>query len=204
MRTLFRVRHGVLAVLCLMYFIAYVDRVNISVAGPTMRKELGLTRPSSGSSSPRSRIRTPPCRSSAAGSPDRFGPRLVLAAAEPAVGGGDHPDRPVVERRLARLRSACSSASAKAARFQRRRARSPSGCRSRERGFAQGITHSFVAARRRGHAADRPRDRGAIRLARVVHRARVRQPRCGRRLWLASFRDTPDEHPWVSRAEHDG
>jgi sugar phosphate permease len=38
-----RIRGVILFVLCLMYFVAYVDRVNISVAGPTMRKELGLT-----------------------------------------------------------------------------------------------------------------------------------------------------------------
>ena len=43
MRNLFKVRHLILAVMCLMYFIAYIDRVNISVAGPLIRKEFGLT-----------------------------------------------------------------------------------------------------------------------------------------------------------------
>ena len=38
-----KIRHLIVFVLCLMYFIAYIDRVNISVAGPTLRKELGLT-----------------------------------------------------------------------------------------------------------------------------------------------------------------
>ena len=38
-----KVRHLVLAVLCLLYFVSYVDRVNISVAGPIIRRELGLT-----------------------------------------------------------------------------------------------------------------------------------------------------------------
>ncbi|PYR45886.1 MAG: MFS transporter, partial [Acidobacteria bacterium] len=38
-----KIRHLILFVLCLMYFIAYIDRVNISVAGPTIRKELDLT-----------------------------------------------------------------------------------------------------------------------------------------------------------------
>jgi len=38
-----KIRHLILFVLCVMYFIAYIDRVNISVAGPIMRKELGLT-----------------------------------------------------------------------------------------------------------------------------------------------------------------
>jgi ACS family D-galactonate transporter-like MFS transporter len=43
MRPAIGVRHGVLAVLCLMYFVAYVDRVNISVAAPMIRREFGLT-----------------------------------------------------------------------------------------------------------------------------------------------------------------
>src|SRR5258708_36456355 len=42
-RAALKIRHLILFVLCLGYFIAYIDRVNISVAGPTMRKELGLT-----------------------------------------------------------------------------------------------------------------------------------------------------------------
>lgn len=39
----FKVRHLILGVMCLMYFIAYIDRVNIAVAGPLIRKEFGLT-----------------------------------------------------------------------------------------------------------------------------------------------------------------
>src|SRR2546422_10771128 len=42
-RSALKIRHLILFVLCLMYFIAYIDRVNISVAGPMLRKELGLT-----------------------------------------------------------------------------------------------------------------------------------------------------------------
>jgi len=42
-RSAVRIRHLILFILCLGYFIAYIDRVNISVAGPTLRKELGLT-----------------------------------------------------------------------------------------------------------------------------------------------------------------
>lgn len=36
MEKVFKVRHVILAVLCLMYFIAYVNRVNISVAAPLL------------------------------------------------------------------------------------------------------------------------------------------------------------------------
>src|SRR5262249_46626854 len=38
-----KVRHLTLFSLCLMGFILYIDRVNISVAGPFMRKEMGLS-----------------------------------------------------------------------------------------------------------------------------------------------------------------
>lgn len=43
MRKYFKVRYMILFILCLMYFIAYIDRVNISVAGPILRKEMGLS-----------------------------------------------------------------------------------------------------------------------------------------------------------------
>src|ERR1700716_3821813 len=42
-RAALKIRHLILLVLFLGYFIAYIDRVNISVAGPTIRKEPGLT-----------------------------------------------------------------------------------------------------------------------------------------------------------------
>ena len=35
--------HGVLAMLCLMYFITYVDRVNVSTAAAAFKQELGLS-----------------------------------------------------------------------------------------------------------------------------------------------------------------
>src|SRR5580704_8667328 len=42
-RATVKIRHLVLLLLSLMYFIAYIDRVNIAVTAPTLRKELGLT-----------------------------------------------------------------------------------------------------------------------------------------------------------------
>lgn len=38
-----KTRHIILGIMCLMYFIAYIDRVNIAVAGPLIRHEMGLT-----------------------------------------------------------------------------------------------------------------------------------------------------------------
>jgi MFS family permease len=43
MRLRFKATHVVLAMLCVMYFITYVDRVNISTAASEIQKELGLT-----------------------------------------------------------------------------------------------------------------------------------------------------------------
>src|SRR5262245_12565090 len=63
-----------------MYFIAYVDRVNISVAGPVMRQELGLTPIQLGIVF--SAFAYPYAAMQIVGgwASDRFGPRIVLAA----------------------------------------------------------------------------------------------------------------------------
>src|SRR3979411_1378427 len=43
MRLPFKATHIVLAMLCVMYFITYVDRVNISTAASEIQRELNLT-----------------------------------------------------------------------------------------------------------------------------------------------------------------
>src|SRR5258707_14995916 len=43
MRLRFKATHVVLAMLCIMYFITYVDRVNIGTAASDIQKELGLS-----------------------------------------------------------------------------------------------------------------------------------------------------------------
>ncbi len=43
MKRFLKGRYLILGILCLMYFIAYIDRVNISVAAPLIRKEWGLS-----------------------------------------------------------------------------------------------------------------------------------------------------------------
>ena len=40
----FRVRYGILLLLCAMYFITYIDRTNISIAGPTIAKDLHFSK----------------------------------------------------------------------------------------------------------------------------------------------------------------
>jgi sugar phosphate permease len=194
-----RVRHVILFVLCLMYFVAYVDRVNISVAGPTMRKDLGLTPTELGIIF--SAFAYPYAAMQIAGgwAADRFGPRRVLAllsllwaAATMATGLAWSVASLVWFRLLVGVGEGGAF---------------PTATRAltcwlpvRERGFAQGITHSFA---RLGGAVTPP-----IVLA-IVSRYGWRQAfyvlgaasLAWTALWLASFRDSPDQHPWVTEAE---
>jgi sugar phosphate permease len=72
------VRHLVLFVVCLMYFVAYVDRVNISVAGPLMRRDLGLTPIELGLVFSAFAYPYAAMQIGGGWAADRFGPRLVL------------------------------------------------------------------------------------------------------------------------------
>src|SRR5471032_893163 len=73
-----KTRHIILAVMCLMYFISYIDRVNIAVAGPIIRHEMGLTSGQLGLVFYALRIRMPSCRSWAAGLPTSTDPSVCL------------------------------------------------------------------------------------------------------------------------------
>src|SRR4051812_41028853 len=194
-----RVRHIILFVLCLMYFIAYVDRVNISVAAPALRQELGLTPVQLGIVF--SAFAYPYAAMQILGgwASDRFGPRLVLtalslvwAAATILTGLSWSVASLVVLRLLVGVGEGGAF---------------PTATRAftwwlpvRERGFAQGITHSFA---RLGGAVTPP-----IVLA-IVTRYGWRESFIAlgavslvwTAVWLVSFRDTPDEHPWMTDEE---
>ena len=73
-----RARYAVLLSLSLMYFIAYIDRTNISVAGPFISKELGLDKQQLGFIF--SVFAYPYTAMQVMGGwlADRFGPRLIL------------------------------------------------------------------------------------------------------------------------------
>jgi ACS family D-galactonate transporter-like MFS transporter len=198
-RSALKIRHLILFVLCLMYFVAYVDRVNISVAGPAMRKDLGLTPIELGLIF--SAFAYPYAAMQIAGgwASDRFGPRRVLvalsvlwAAATILTGLSWSVASLVVCRVLVGIGEGGAFPTATRAFTW--------WLPARERGFAQGITHSFA---RLGGAITPP-----IVLAIVV--------RYGWResfivlgaasliwtaVWLASFRDTPEEHPWMTEVE---
>lgn len=192
-------RHGILLVVCLMYFVAYVDRVNISIAGPLMRRDLGLTSIQLGLIF--SMFAYPYAAMQIAGgwAADRFGPRLVLSAlsllwAVATILTG--LSWSVGSLLLFRLLVGVGEGGA-----------FPSATRAfawwlpiDERGFAQGVTHSFA---RLGGAATPPIVFAIV--ARYGWRASfvvLGAASAGwTALWLVSFRDRPDDHPWVSDAE---
>ena len=138
-----KIRHLVLFILCLMYFIAYIDRVNISVAGPTMRKELGLTPTELGLIF--SAFAYPYAAMQIVGgwASDRYGPRLVLAVlsllwatATILTGASWSVASLVAFRVLVGVGEGGAFPTATRA--------FTSWLPVRERGFAQGITHSFA------------------------------------------------------------
>jgi sugar phosphate permease len=198
-RSALKVRHLILFVLCLMYFVSYVDRVNISMAGPAMRKDLGLTPIELGLIF--SAFAYPYAAMQIAGgwASDRFGPRCVLvalsllwASATILTGLSWSVASLVVCRVLVGIGEGGAF---------------PTATRAftwwlpvRERGFAQGITHSFA---RLGGAITPP-----IVLA-LVARYGWRESfivlgaasLVWTAVWLASFRDTPEEHPWMTAVE---
>src|SRR5262249_60398994 len=193
------VRHLILLELCLMYFVAYVDRVNISVAGPTIRRELALTPLELGFIF--SAFAYPYAVMQIAGgwAADRFGPRLVLivlsalwAAGTMLTGASWSVASFVVFRLLVGIGEGGAF---------------PAATRAftwwlplRERGFAQGITHSFA---RLGGAITPPlvlaiTARFGWRAAFVALGA---ASLVWTAVWLASFRDTPDPPPWRAAVE---
>ncbi|MGD0676705.1 MAG: MFS transporter [Polyangiaceae bacterium] len=182
-----------------MYFIAYVDRVNVSVAAPLLRKELGLTPIQLGFVF--SAFAYPYAALQVLGGwlSDRFGPRRVLAALSVVwaigtiltatsvglasavavrvlVGIGEGGAFPAATRALA------------------------SWMPARERGLAQGVTHS---AARLGGAVAPPvvlaiaaawgwrQSFVVLGLASLAWTA----------LWLVAFQDRPELHRWVTTAE---
>nr|WP_250517574.1 MFS transporter [Caballeronia sp. INDeC2] len=129
--------------MCLMYFISYIDRVNIAVAGPLIRQEMGLTSVQLGLVF--SAFAYPYAVMQIVGGwlADRFGPKLVLTvlsliwgAATLATGFAGSIGMLV----LLRLALGIGEGGA-----------FPTATRAftfwmpvHERGFAQGITHSFA------------------------------------------------------------
>jgi sugar phosphate permease len=198
-RSTVKVRHAILFLLCLMYFIAYVDRVNISVAAPALRKELDLTPTQLGLIF--SAFAYPYAGMQIVGGwlSDRFGPRRVLAvlsllwASATIMTGLSWSVASLIVFRL--LVGAGEGGAF------------PTATRAftfwlpvRERGFAQGITHSFA----RLGGAITPSIVLAISIRygwREAFYVLGAASLAWTAVWIVSFRDTPNEHPWVTASE---
>src|SRR5216684_4149226 len=186
MRLRFKATHVVLAMLCVMYFITYIDRVNISTAASEIQKELGLSNTQLGLVF--SAFAYPYLLFQVIGGwvGDRFGPRrtlfwccmilagatimtgfvhglLTLFIARVALGFGEGATFPTATRAMQYWTPAA------------------------KRGFAQGITHAFA---RLGNAITPPL---IIALGLVSLLWGV--------VWALYFRNEPRDHPSITEQE---
>src|SRR3981189_1820408 len=191
----------VLALLCVMYLITYVDRVNISTAADSIKRELSLSNIQLG------------FLQSAFGYPylifqifggwigDRFGPRrtlflcgLIWAAATILTGftGG------LVSLFFCRLLVGIGEGATFPVATRAMQNWTPLG----RRGFAQGITHAFA---RLGNAVTPPIVAWLIAL--VAWRGSFITPGCVSLVWVVIwylyFRDNPGDHAGVTPMELD-
>jgi sugar phosphate permease len=194
-----RVRFAILLSLSLMYFIAYIDRTNISVAAPLMAKELGLDKTQLGFVF--SVFAYPYTVMQIAGGwlADRFGPRLVLlllclvwSAATFLTGTVGGALSLVVMRVVVGLgEGGAFPAATRAMTFW---------FPPRERGLAQGVTHSFA---RLGGAVTPPLVVAIVAVWgwRAAFYALGVLSAVWAAWWWYSFRDTPQEKLSVSQEE---
>jgi MFS family permease len=189
----------VLGLLCVMYLITYVDRVNISTAADSIRRELSLSNVQLG------------FLQSAFGYPylvfqifggwigDRFGPRrtlflcgLIWASATILTGlaGG------LTSLFICRLLVGVGEGATFPVATRAMQSWTPVG----RRGFAQGLTHAFA---RLGNAVTPPIV--AWLIVTVEWRGSFVALGCCSlvwvMIWLAYFRDTPAQHPAITAAE---
>jgi len=199
MRRRFKATHTVLGLVCIMYFITYIDRVNIATAASDIQKELGLSNTQLGFAF--SAFAYPYLLFQVAGGwvGDRFGPRrtlfwcgvvwalatiltgfitglLTLVLARVLLGFGEGATFPTATRAMQDW--------------------TPAG----QRGLAQGLTHSFA---RLGNAATPPLIaalmvavtwRGSFVLLGLISLAWVV-------VWVFYFRNDPKDHPAITEAE---
>ena len=198
-RSMLQVRNGVLFLLCLMYFVAYIDRVNISTAALTLRKEFGLTPTQLGLVF--SAFAYPYAGMQILGGwlSDRFGPRRVLAVLSliwasatimTGLSGG------IAALIVCRVLVGAGEGGA----FPTATRAFSFWLPARERGFAQGITHSFA---RLGGAVTPPivlaiTARSGWRTSFIVLGAASLAWTVA---WVAFFTDAPEDHGWVTDSE---
>ncbi|GLS43279.1 MFS transporter [Methylobacterium brachythecii] len=195
----FKATDRVLLIICLMYLVTYIDRVNIGTAAPAMQKELGLTNFELGLAF--SAFAYPYAFFQIAGGwlGDRLGPRKTLlicgaiwSAATIAIGFVEGAMSLIIARFILGIGegSAFPTATRALANWM------PAD----KRGFAQGITH---AAARLGNALTPPLIaflivalswRDSFWIVGVISFAWVG-------LWFWYFRDDPREHKHITEQE---
>jgi len=199
MKRVMKVRYLMLGLMCLMYFIAYIDRVNISIVGPMLKEEMALTPMQLGLVF--SAFAYPYAAMQIYGGwlADKFGPRLVLGvlstiwAAATILCGLSWGLTSLI---LFRVMLGIGEGGAFPAATRAFTYWMP----STERGFAQGITHSFA---RLGGAVTPP----IVLLIVAAYGWRESFMILGAvsLVWTCffvwMFRDTPLEHKWVKPAE---
>lgn len=195
----FKTTDVVLFIICVMYFVTYVDRVNIGTAAPAMQNELGLSSTELGIAF--SAFAYPYAFFQIAGGwlGDRLGPRLTLvicgtiwSAATVMMG--------FVEGAMSLIAARFILGLGEGAAFPTATRALASWMPASKRGFAQGITHSFA---RFGNAITPPLIallilsfswRGSFIIVGLVSFAWVA-------LWGFYFRDDPHTHKGVTPAE---
>jgi MFS family permease len=199
MKRMMKVRYLLLGLMCLMYFIAYIDRVNISIVGPLLKQEMGLSPLQLGLVF--SAFAYPYAAMQILGGwlADKFGPRLVLtvlstvwAIATALCGLSWGLGSLIMFRILLGIgEGGAFPAATRAFTYWMPTA---------ERGFAQGITHSFA---RLGSAVTPPIVlfivaaygwRESFIVLGVLSLVWT-----GFFIWM--FRNSPLEHKWVQPAE---
>ena len=189
----------VLLIICLMYLITYIDRVNISTAALAMQKELGLTNIQLGAAF--AAFAYPYAFFQIAGGwlGDRLGPRMTLlicgciwSAATVMIGFVEGAMSLIIVRIILGIGEGSAFPTATRA--------MSNWMPPDRRGFAQGITHSFA---RLGNALTPPiiallvvtiSWRGSFILVGIVSFAWVA-------LWWFYFRDDPRDHKHVTSEE---
>jgi len=196
-----RPTHVVLGLLCLMYLITYVDRVNIATAADSIRRELGLSNTQLGFLQSAFGYPYLLCQIFGGWIGDRFGPRrtlflcgLVWAAATILTGLAGGLAALFICRLLVGIGEGATFPVATRA--------MQNWTAVGRRGFAQGLTHAFA---RLGNALTPPIVAWLIAL--VAWRGSFVALGCVSLVWVAVwfwyFRDNPSDHTSVSRAELD-
>ena len=189
----------VIFLLCLMYMITYVDRVNISTAAIVFKKELGLSNADYGAIFAAFGWSYAAFQITGGWIGDRFGPRVTLgvcgliwSASTVFTGLADGFYGLILARVMLGVGEGATFPTA---------TRAMSGwTRTDWRGFAQGITHSFARA---GNAIAPPIVAGLI----ALYSWRVSFVALGliSLLWVVAwiwyFRDKPSEHRGISEQE---